>query len=46
MSKLPAPVKGTDFENLPVTSLEQVQRAFEGLVGTDLGGRYFEIKVQ
>ena len=46
MSKLPASVKGTDFENLPVQSLEQVQRAFEDLVGTDLGGRYFEIKVQ
>jgi len=46
MSKLPARVKGTDFENLPVPSLEQVHSAFEDVVGTDLGGRYFEIKVR
>jgi hypothetical protein len=46
MSKLPARVKGTDFENLPVQSLEQVQRAFEDLVGNDLGGSYFEITVR
>ena len=46
MSKLPARVKGTDFENLPVQSLEQVQSTFEGIVGNDLGGRYFEITVR
>ena len=43
MSQLPAKVKGTDFENLPVQSLEQVQSAFEDVVGTNLGGSYFEI---
>ncbi len=46
MARLPFEVKGTDFENLPVTSLEQVQAAFEGVVGSELGGQYFEIAVQ
>lgn len=46
MNKLPVAVKGTDFENLPVKSLEQVQNAFEGVVGKELGGRYFEIVAQ
>jgi len=46
MSKLPASVKGTDFENLPVGSLEQVQSVFEDIVGNDLGGSYFEINVR
>jgi hypothetical protein len=45
MSKLPADVKGIDFESLPVRSLEQIQAAFEQIVGNDLGGRYFEIVV-
>lgn len=46
MSRLPARVKGSDFENLPVQSLEQVQSAFKDVVGNDLGGRYFDITVQ
>jgi len=46
MSKLPPEVKGTDFENLPVKSLEQVQTAFEGVLGTELGGEYYEIVVK
>ncbi len=46
MAKLPANIKGTDFENLPVKSLEQVEAAMKGIVGDDLGGQYFEIKVQ
>lgn len=46
ISKLPSRIKGTDFENLPVSSLEQVQTAFEDVVGNDLGGRYFEITVR
>ncbi len=46
MNKLPSTVKGTDFENLPVKSLEQIQTVFEGVVGNQLGGRYFEIVAQ
>jgi len=46
LAKLPANVKGIDFENLPVKSLEQVRAAFEGIVGDNLGVRYFEINVQ
>lgn len=46
MSKLPARVKGTDFENLPVKSMKQIETAFRDIVGNDLGGRYFEINVQ
>jgi hypothetical protein len=46
MQRLPASVKGTDFEKLPVRSLGDVQTAFENLVGSDLGGKYLEIKVQ
>lgn len=46
LSKLPADIKGTDFEGLPVASLEEVQAAFESVVGNDLGGSYFAIKVQ
>lgn len=46
MSKLPAKIKGTDFENLPVKSLKQVETAFKGIVGNNLGGRYFEITVK
>ncbi len=46
MSKLPAKIKGTDFENLPVKSLEQVQSTFQNIVGNNLGARYFEINVQ
>ena len=42
MGRLPAAVKGTDFENLPVQSLEQVEATFEKVVGTELGGKYYE----
>lgn len=45
MNRLPTAVKGTDFENLPVESLEQVEAAFDKVVGNELGGKYFEIKV-
>jgi hypothetical protein len=45
MSQLPAAVKGTDFENLPVKSLEQVEATFKRVVGTELGGKYLEINV-
>ncbi len=45
IKNLPASVKGTDFENLTVGSLEEVQAAFENTVCTDLGGKYFEINV-
>jgi Domain of unknown function (DUF4384)/Putative peptidoglycan binding domain len=46
MNSLPATVKGTDFENLPVRSLREVETAFQRVVGKDMGGDYFEIKVQ
>jgi hypothetical protein len=46
IKNLPVSVKGTDFENLTVGSLEEVQAAFENTVGPDLGGDYFEIKVK
>ncbi len=46
MGKLPSAVKGTDFENLPVTSLEQVEAEFTKLVGNEMGGKYLEINVR
>lgn len=46
MSKLPDSVRGTDFENLPVKSLQQVQTAFEKTLGNQLGGKFIEIKVK
>jgi hypothetical protein len=45
MASLPANIKGTDFENLPVGSLEEVEAEIKAIVGADLGGQYFEIKV-
>jgi hypothetical protein len=45
MASLPVEIKGTDFENLPVRSLEDVESTIRRIVGADLGGEYFEIKV-
>jgi hypothetical protein len=46
MKNLPAVVKGTDFENLSVRSLQEVESGFQRVVGNDMGENYFEIKVQ
>lgn len=46
IAKLPPRIKGTDFESLEVGSLEEIETAFQNLVGDDLGGDYFEIKVK
>jgi hypothetical protein len=44
MGKLPDNVKGTDFDNLPVKSLQQVQAAFKKILGNQMGGKFIEIK--
>jgi len=43
---LPGKIKGSDFENLEVKSLEAVQAEFENILGKKLGGSYFEIKAK
>lgn len=42
---LPAAARGTDFEPLPATSLEQVQQAFAAVSGSSLGQAYYQIDV-
>lgn len=46
MQELPGRVRGTDFENLEVRSLEAVQNEFASILGDKLGGYYFEINVK
>jgi len=46
LRNLPGKIKGSDFENLEVKSLEAVQAEFENILGKKLGGSYFEIKAK
>jgi len=46
LSGLPGDIKGIDFEQLRVSSLENVETAFARVVGPNLGGEYFEIRVE
>ena len=46
MKNLPASIKGTDFENLSMRSLQDVEKGIRQTVGQGFGGNYFEIKVQ
>ena len=46
LSGLPGDVKGIDFEELQVSSLENVESVFARVVGPNLGGEYFEIRVK
>jgi hypothetical protein len=45
MNRLPTSVKGTDFENLPMESLQHLEAAFDKAVRNELGGKYIEITV-
>jgi hypothetical protein len=46
MKDLPANVTGTDFENLPVDSLEQIKSAFTAVNGASVGQAYFNIETR
>ncbi|MCB1910213.1 MAG: DUF4384 domain-containing protein [Rhodocyclaceae bacterium] len=46
MQMLPGPIVGTDFENLPVSSLEQVRDAYRRAAGTDFVERTFNVETQ
>ena len=43
---LPGVVVGTDFENLPVASLERVREAFRRAAGNDLAEGYFYVDIR
>jgi len=43
---LPGIVVGTDFENLPVASLERVREAFRRAAGNDLAEGYFNVEIR
>jgi hypothetical protein len=46
MGRLPHDAKGTDFEALPVASLESIESQFGNLLGDDMGVSYLEINTQ
>ncbi len=46
MSELPVDLKATDFENLNYSTLEAIQSEFAKILGNQLGGQYFDIKVK
>lgn len=43
---LPPNIRSTDFENLNVTSIEQVKSAFASVAGSSLGEGYFNVEVR
>jgi hypothetical protein len=46
INELPANIRGVDFENLSVQNLGEVEKVFKSIVGDNLGGKLFEIKVK
>ncbi|MFN0304094.1 MAG: serine/threonine-protein kinase [Burkholderiales bacterium] len=46
MAELPQSIAGTDFENLPVTSLEQVTSAFARVTGNQIAQASFEVRFE
>ena len=46
MQTLPGPIVGTDFENLPVSSLDQVRDAYRQVAGGEFVERTFYVEIQ
>lgn len=45
MNKLPVDIKGIDFEDLTVDSLDEIKSTFKQAMGTPIGESYFDIKI-